>query len=75
MLVRNVSPKGAEGRVFGIVSTGFNIGGTIGPLLFGWILDQNYPRGIFWGTAIFMALTAIIAFYQEIKGIKRQSKE
>lgn len=72
MLVRNVSPKGAEGRVFGIVSTGFNIGGTIGPLLFGWILDQNYPRGIFWCTAIFMALTAIIAFYQEIKGIKRQ---
>jgi len=72
MLVRNVSPKGAEGRVFGIVSTGFNFGGTIGPILFGWILDQNYPRGIFWCTAIFMALTAIIAFYQEIKGTKRQ---
>ncbi|RKS86967.1 sugar phosphate permease [Orbus hercynius] len=72
MLVRNISPKGAEGRVFGIVSTGFNIGGTIGPVLFGWILDQNSPRGIFWCTAIFMALTAMIAFYQEIKGTKRQ---
>lgn len=73
MLVRSVSPKGAEGRVFGIVSTGFNLGGTIGPILFGWILDQGYPRGIFWSTAIFMVLTAIIAFYQETKGRKNKS--
>lgn len=73
MLVRSVSPKGAEGRVFGIVSTGFNLGGTIGPILFGWILDQGHPRGIFWSTAIFMVLTAIIAFYQETKGRKNKS--
>lgn len=73
MLVRNVAPKGAEGRVFGIVSTGFNVGGTVGPILFGWLLDQNYPRGIFWCAAIFMLLTAMIALYQEIKGTKRES--
>ncbi|WVD62620.1 MFS transporter [Orbus mooreae] len=72
MLVRNIAPKGSEGRVFGIVSTGFNVGGTIGPILFGWLLDQNHPRGIFWSAAIFMVLTAMIAFYQEIKGEKRK---
>lgn len=71
MLVRNIAPKGSEGRVFGMVSTGFNVGGTIGPILFGWLLDQNYPRGIFWCAALFMVLTAMIAFYQEIKGAKR----
>jgi len=31
MLVRGAAPPGAAGRVFGIVTTGFNIGGTIGP--------------------------------------------
>ena len=41
MLVRNAAPAGAAGRAFGIVSTGFNIGGIVSPLLFGWIMDQN----------------------------------
>ena len=36
MMVRNAAPAGAAGRAFGIVSTGFNIGGIISPLLFGW---------------------------------------
>ena len=30
MLVRAASPSGAEGRTFGIVSTGFNLGGVVG---------------------------------------------
>src|SRR3954451_10603107 len=36
MLVRNAAPPGAAGRAFGIVSTGFNLGGIVSPLLFGW---------------------------------------
>ncbi|MDF7671440.1 MFS transporter [Orbaceae bacterium ESL0721] len=68
MLVRNISPRGAEGRFFGIVSTGYNIGGAIGPLLFGYILDHGLPRGIFWSAVIFLSFTALIAIYQERKG-------
>lgn len=75
MLVRSVAPKGAEGRVFGIVSTGFNFGGTAGPIIFGWILDNDYPHAIFGCTAIFMALTAVIAIYQEMKGVKHQTNK
>ena len=45
MLVRAAAPAGAEGRVFGIVSTGFNIGGAVGPVLFGWLLDSGRPEG------------------------------
>ena len=41
MLVRRAAPPGTAGRVFGIVSTGFNIGGIIGPLLFGWLMDHG----------------------------------
>lgn len=65
MLVRKAAPPGAAGRVFGIVSTGFNIGGIFGPLLFGWLMDHGNPRWIFGAAVIFMALTALLAFVED----------
>jgi len=47
MIVRAVTPAGAFGTVFGFVSTGFSIGGSVSPLLFGWLMDQNQPRLVF----------------------------
>jgi MFS family permease len=61
MLVRNAAPPGAAGRAFGIVSTGFNIGGIISPLLFGWIMDQNMPHWVFGASVIFMVLTVMLS--------------
>jgi MFS family permease len=61
MLVRAVAPPGAAGRVFGIVTTGFNIGGTIGPVLFGCIMDWGAPRWVFGVSVIFMAITVVLA--------------
>jgi len=61
MLVRNAAPPGAAGRAFGIVSTGFNIGGIISPLLFGWIMDQDMPHWVFGTSVAFMALTVLLA--------------
>jgi MFS family permease len=60
MLVRSAVPPGAAGRAFGIVSTGFNIGGIISPLLFGWIMDQNLPHWVFGISALFMILTVVL---------------
>lgn len=60
LLVRAASPRGAEGRVFGIVSTGFNIGGAISPLIFGWLIDHGQNQGIFAFTALFMLLTGVV---------------
>ena len=65
MLVRKAAPPGAAGRAFGIVSTGFNMSGIVSPLLFGWIMDMSMPRGVFWGAAIFMALTVLLALVTE----------
>jgi MFS family permease len=65
MLVRNAAPAGAAGRAFGIVSTGFNIGGIISPLLFGWIMDQNLPHWVFGASAVFMVLTVLLALVTE----------
>jgi MFS family permease len=65
MLVRNAAPAGAAGRAFGIVSTGFNMGGIISPLLFGWIMDQNSPRWVFGASVVFMASTVLLALVTE----------
>ena len=70
MLVRRAAPPGTAGRVFGIVSTGFNIGGIIGPILFGWLMDHNEPRWVFGGAVIFMALTALFGLLEEWRGRK-----
>jgi FSR family fosmidomycin resistance protein-like MFS transporter len=51
MIVRAVTPPGAYGRVFGFVSTGFNIGGIVAPIIFGQLLDRGYPRAIFFCVA------------------------
>jgi MFS family permease len=65
MLVRKAAPPGAAGRVFGIVSTGFNIGGIVGPLLFGWLMDHGAPRAIFLAAVGFMAVTAVFALLED----------
>jgi MFS family permease len=61
MLVRNAAPAGAAGRAFGIVTTGFNLGGIVSPLLFGWIMDQNAPHWVFGASVVFMILTVLLA--------------
>lgn len=61
MLVRDAAPEGAAGRAFGIVSTGFNLGGIVSPLLFGWIMDQNAPHWVFGASVVFMVLTVLLA--------------
>jgi MFS family permease len=61
MLVRNAAPSGAAGRAFGIVSTGFNLGGIVSPLLFGWIMDENAPQWVFGASVVFMVLTVLLA--------------
>ena len=62
MLVRKASPPGTAGRTFGLVSTGLNFGGIIGPLLFGWILDHAQPLMVMAAAALFMLLTALYGF-------------
>ncbi|MCC9006711.1 MFS transporter [Pseudomonas putida] len=65
MLVKAAAPRGAEGKTFGLVSTGFNIGGAIGPIAFGWMLDQRLPEGIFIASVVFMLLTVLLTLAQE----------
>jgi MFS transporter, FSR family, fosmidomycin resistance protein len=72
MLVRRAAPPGAAGRVFGIVSTGFNIGGIFGPMLFGWLMDNNQPRWVFGAAVVFMLATALYAAFED-RGFRRRT--
>jgi len=59
MIVRGVTPPGSFGKVFGFVTTGFNIGGIVSPLVFGAIMDHGSPRLVFFGVAA-CSLVAIL---------------
>lgn len=59
MIVRAITPPGSFGKVFGFVTTGFNIGGIISPLMFGAIMDHGSPQFVFMLVAVF-ALLAIV---------------
>jgi MFS family permease len=60
MMVRQVTPEGATGRVFAFVMTGLNIGAAITPLLFGLLLDFGEPKLVFWLLAGFFALAIVL---------------
>lgn len=56
MIVREVTPPGSFGKVFGFVSTGYNIGGIVSPLIFGAVMDHGNPRMVFLLVAAFSLL-------------------
>ena len=62
MLVRAVTPDGQFGKVFGFVTTGFNIGGIISPLMFGYVMDSGHPRAVFFmvGALSVLAIVTLI---------------
>jgi MFS family permease len=72
MLVRAAAPPGAVGRAFGIVTTGFGIGGTVGPMLFGWIMDRGAPHWVFGASVVFMILTVGMALIGDRRSRNRR---
>lgn len=51
LIVRRATPAGATGRVYGFVYSGLDIGGTIGPVWFGFLLDHGAALEIFFAIA------------------------
>jgi len=63
MLVRAVTPPGAFGTVFGFVSTGFNIGASIAPIVYGMLMDHGRPSGIFFlSAAVSLVCVSTVTF-------------
>jgi MFS family permease len=51
LIVRGATPKGAAGRVYGFVYSGLDLGGIIGPVAFGFLLDHGLVREVFFAVA------------------------
>jgi MFS family permease len=47
MIVRNATPAGASGRVYGFVYSGLDLGSMIGPVWFGFMLDHAMGGAVF----------------------------
>jgi MFS family permease len=54
ILVRGATPAGATGKVYGFVYSGLDLGASLAPLLFGWMLDRQLPQWVFGSAAAFM---------------------
>jgi len=52
LIVRNATPRGAAGRVYGFVYSGLDLGATLGPVWFGLMLDHGLAREMFFVTAM-----------------------
>jgi len=73
MLVRAAAPPGAMGRTFGIVTSGFSIGGMVGPLMFGFLMDHGAPRWVFGASVIVMITVAAVALVGDRRSARRRS--
>lgn len=59
LMVRAVTPPGSTGKTFGYVSSGFGVGGVVGPLVYGGVMDFDLPQLLFFVSAC--AMLAVIA--------------
>ena len=73
MLVRAAAPPGAMGRTFGVVTSGFSMGGMVGPLLFGFIMDHHAPRWVFGASVVVMVTVAVVALVGDRRMSRRRA--
>lgn len=61
LIVRSATPRGAAGRVYGFVYSGLDIGAAVGPVWFGFLLDQGRSRTMFLAiAALFVVALATV---------------
>lgn len=61
LLVKQATPAGATGRVYGVVYSGLDVGMTLAPLMFGAMMDAQQFRGVWIGIAVMLGLLILTA--------------
>lgn len=61
MMVRDASPPGQIGKVFGFVSAGLPLGGALTPVPFGWLIDHGRPELVLVLVAAILVLSLFCA--------------
>ncbi len=62
MMIRNATPKGATGRVYGVVYSGLDAGFAIAPTLFGYFMDHTWFSGVLLCSALTLMVGVFFAF-------------
>lgn len=71
MMVKNATPKGASGRMYGTVYSGFDVGFAVAPLIFGALMDRQLYSACLYGVAFVLLIS--IVFARNVEGQTRQS--
>jgi MFS family permease len=61
MMIKKATPKGATGRVYGIVYSGLDVGFAISPLVFGVFMDHGWYGATLLGAASVLLLSVLVA--------------
>jgi len=61
MMIKKATPKGATGRVYGIVYSGLDVGFAISPLVFGVFMDHGWYGATLLGAATVLLLSVLVA--------------
>ena len=72
MLVRQVTPKGATGRVFGVVYSGLDVGSALAPVTVGYMLDKGLPTTALWviGATILCGVLTVVGIRGQAHKLK-----
>ncbi len=62
LLIKRATPKGAVGRMYGVVYSGADVGFAVGPILCGYLVDHGASTAVFWAIAAFQALAIACAW-------------
>ena len=61
MMIKKATPKGATGRIYGMVYSGLDVGFAISPLLFGVFMDRGWYGATLFGAAVVLLLSVAAA--------------
>ena len=57
MMIKKATPKGATGRVYGLVYSGLDVGFAIAPVVFGYFMDQGWYTATLLSAALILLLS------------------
>ena len=65
LIVREATPPGAAGRVYGFVYSGLDVGSFAMPVFYGMLIDRGLPQGVFY--VIFTCMVLAMATVLQLK--------
>ncbi len=68
MMIKKATPKGATGRVYGMVYSGLDVGFAVSPILFGAFMDRGW-----YGATLFGAATVLLLSVGAALGVGRRT--